>query len=157
LSGAQSGSRVALGGTATVTISTEGTTTLSYFATDNAGNQESAKTLVVQIDKTPPTVNFGAPTPAANAAGWNNTNVSVAFTATDALSGVAATSATSPLVLSTEGLGVAGTVTVTDKAGNTASFTSPLVKIDKTPPTLTFGAAVPAANGAGWNNTNVSI
>lgn len=43
-------------------INTEGTTTVSYFATDNAGNQESpAKTLVVKIDKTPPTVSSTSP------------------------------------------------------------------------------------------------
>ncbi len=38
-------------------ITTEGTMTLSYFATDNAGNQESpAKTLTVKIDKSAPTL-----------------------------------------------------------------------------------------------------
>jgi len=137
LSGAQSGSAVVGAVSTSVSISTEGTTTLSYFATDNAGNRESAKTLVVRIDKTPPTVTFDTPAPAANAAGWNNTNVSVGFAVTDTLSGVATASASSPLVLSTEGLAVAGTVTVTDKAGNTAVYTSPSVKIDKTPPTVT--------------------
>jgi hypothetical protein len=44
------------GSTATLTILAEGTTTLSYFATDQAGNQEEAKTLTVRIDKTPPTM-----------------------------------------------------------------------------------------------------
>ena len=48
-------STVVPGGSATVNISTEGTTTISYFATDNAGNQESpAKTLTVNIDKSSP-------------------------------------------------------------------------------------------------------
>jgi hypothetical protein len=40
--------------TASVTITAEGITTLSFFAADNAGNQEAAKTLVVRIDKTAP-------------------------------------------------------------------------------------------------------
>jgi hypothetical protein len=44
------------GSTATVPITTEGTTTLSYFATDQAGNKEQAQTLTVRIDTTPPTV-----------------------------------------------------------------------------------------------------
>jgi hypothetical protein len=36
-------------------ITTEGTTTISYFATDNASNQEApAKTLTVKLDKTAP-------------------------------------------------------------------------------------------------------
>ena len=35
-------------------------TTLTYFATDQAGNQEQPKTLVVKIDKTAPTVSCQA-------------------------------------------------------------------------------------------------
>jgi methionine-rich copper-binding protein CopC len=43
-------------------INTEGTTTVGYFANDDAGNQESpAKTLVVKIDRTPPTVSSTSP------------------------------------------------------------------------------------------------
>lgn len=56
LNGAATGSQVVPGGSTTVTVSAEGTTTLTYFAVDNAGNQESAKTLTVRIDQTPPTV-----------------------------------------------------------------------------------------------------
>ncbi len=36
------------------TISTEGITTVTYFATDSSGNAEATRTLVVRIDKTPP-------------------------------------------------------------------------------------------------------
>src|SRR5204863_6530182 len=107
--------------------------------------------------KTPPTLTFGTPSPAPNAAGWNNSDVAVTFTAADNLSGVASTSPTSPLSFTTEGSSVNGSVTVTDSAGNTATFTSPAVKIDKTPPTVTFGTASPAANAAGWNNTDVTL
>ena len=47
---------------ATFTIDAEGTTTISYFATDNAGNPESpVKTLIINIDKTPPTVGSTMP------------------------------------------------------------------------------------------------
>ena len=49
LAGAETGSQVVPGGSATVTISADGTTTLSYFAIDHAGNQESVKTLTVRI------------------------------------------------------------------------------------------------------------
>src|SRR5260221_8978367 len=48
---------------------------LTYFAVDNAGNQEASKTLVVRLDKTAPTVTFRSPTPPANAAGWHNGGV----------------------------------------------------------------------------------
>jgi Tol biopolymer transport system component len=42
-------------------INTEGTTIISYFAIDNAGNQESpAKTMTVNIDKTAPDTTIGS-------------------------------------------------------------------------------------------------
>jgi hypothetical protein len=49
LSGAQSGGAVVPGASTSVVISAKGITTLSYFATDKAGNQESPKTLTVQV------------------------------------------------------------------------------------------------------------
>lgn len=54
LSGAQTGGATVAGDRATVTVTAEGTTRLTYFARDNRGNQETAKTLDVHIDKTPP-------------------------------------------------------------------------------------------------------
>jgi hypothetical protein len=56
LSGATADSQVVPGASATVTISAEGTTALSYFAVDNAGKQEAAKTLTVRIDETAPSL-----------------------------------------------------------------------------------------------------
>ena len=55
---------------------------------------------MVRVDKTPPTVTFGAPYPPPNAAGWHNGYVSFPFVASDALSGIASsTPPASPLVL----------------------------------------------------------
>src|SRR5439155_4127147 len=96
----------------------------------------ASKTLTVRIDKTPPTVTWDTPSPVPKAAGWNNTNVSISFSASDNLSGVAVVSTASPLLLTQEGPAVTGVVTVTDKAGNSATYTSPPVKIDKTPPSV---------------------
>src|SRR5206468_24759 len=125
-------------------------------AVDRAGNMASAS-VTINLDKTPPTLAFGAASPPANASGWNNANVSFPFTTADNLSGVASTSpAGSPLVLTVEGSAVTGAVTVTDVAGNSATFTSPAVKIDKTPPTAQ-AAPSPAPNAAGWNNTDVTV
>jgi hypothetical protein len=56
LSGAQSSAVVVPGPTASVQITAEGITTVTYFGTDNAGNQEAFKTLTVKIDKTPPVI-----------------------------------------------------------------------------------------------------
>jgi uncharacterized repeat protein (TIGR01451 family) len=52
LTGAQTGTLT--NPSAPIVISTEGTTTATYFAEDNAGNVEAAKTFVVRIDRTPP-------------------------------------------------------------------------------------------------------
>src|SRR5213075_1176237 len=92
---------------------------------DLAGNTAQATASHINIDKTMPSLSFASASPAANANGWNNSDVSFAFTASDALSGVDSTSMASPLVLSSEGSSVSASVSVTDLAGNTASFTSP--------------------------------
>jgi len=89
LSGASTGGSVVAGSSAAVTITAEGTTTLTYFARDHAGNQEAPRSLAVQIDKTPPTI-VGMPAP--NCTLWppNHSLVQVArVTASDALSGIA--------------------------------------------------------------------
>jgi len=129
--------------------------TLTCSATNGAGLSTSAS-VTVKIDKTPPAVTFGTASPAPNAAGWNNTKVSVPFTAADDLSGVASTDPASPLQLTAEGAAVGGSVTATDLAGNSATFTSPQLKIDKTPPSIS-GSRSPAANSDGWNNGNVVV
>ena len=95
-------------------------------------------------DTTPPTLTFGARTPAPNSAGWNKTPVDVSFTTADDLSGVQSSDPASPLHFTAEGAGQTQQVTVTDKAGNTATFTSPAVNIDLTPPSSI--AVIPGAS-----------
>jgi hypothetical protein len=54
--GAQPIAQTTVSGSSTsVAISTEGTTTLSFFATDNEGNSGTPQTLTVKIDLNPPT------------------------------------------------------------------------------------------------------
>jgi hypothetical protein len=78
-----------VGNAASVTISAEGTTVLSYFATDTAWNQETAKTLTVRIDKTPPVI-VGLPAPGCTIWPPNHKLVQIAtVTAADALSRLA--------------------------------------------------------------------
>src|SRR5207245_8819018 len=128
--GAQNGSAIATAAAATVTISAEGTTTLTYFAVDHAGHAEAAKTLTVRIDKTPPTPVVVA-NPPPNANGWSNTDVTVSFDAVDTLSGVAALSI--PVTVTTEGAGQVITGSATDMAGS-VTVASMGLNIDKTPP-----------------------
>lgn len=140
LTGAQAGAEVLEGSSASVRISAEGVTILTYFATDNAGNAEAPKMQVVRIDKTPP-IASATVTPQPNAAGWNNTNVTVTFAATDSLSGIASVS--DPVRVTAEGKGQVIRGTATDVAGNSASA-SVTLNIDKTPPELTARCALVA-------------
>lgn len=143
------------GNSASFVVSAEGVSTVSFFSTDNAGNVEAANTLTIKLDKTPPTIT-PARTPAPNANGWNNTNVTVSFQCADALSGLAAGSPPAPTTLSAEGANQSVTAMCTDIAGNSASATVIGINIDKTPPTIT-PARTPAPTANGWNNTNVTV
>ena len=111
-----------------------GTHTVTFFSSDPGGNTEAPQTLTIKIDATPPTATFGSPSPAPNALGFNNSPVTVPYTTADATSGVASATPGSPLTFTTEGANQVRAVTVTDNAGNTATFTSPPVSIDLTPP-----------------------
>ncbi|MGZ4437094.1 MAG: OmpL47-type beta-barrel domain-containing protein [Nocardioidaceae bacterium] len=115
------------------------------------GNSASGQAGFV-LDNTGPAVT-GTVSPTPNAAGWNNSSASIAWAATDAGSGVATgpTPATDSVTNNTGG--TQKTSTATDRVGNSATG-SVTVKLDKIAPTIT-GSRSPAANGNGWNNTNV--
>jgi hypothetical protein len=92
LTGAQTGGATVPGSSTTITVTAPGTTTITYSATDNAGTVESAKQIVVRIDRAAPTLAItGTPT----ALGIPNTCVTLVGgctytgTASDAVSGVA--------------------------------------------------------------------
>jgi len=71
-----------LGATATFQVSSAGTTGISYFATDNANNQEQTKNLLVKIDTVSPTTQ-SATTPALVGDKTSVTPVTVNLSATD--------------------------------------------------------------------------
>lgn len=90
LSGAQPASALAVAGsTASFAISAPGVTTVTYRATDAAGNEEVARTLDVRVDTTAPVIE-GMPGPGCSLWPPNHLMRLVAtVTATDAVSGVA--------------------------------------------------------------------
>lgn len=139
--------------TAPVTFSTEGSHTTLGSCTDNAGNTATVTSPIVNIDLTPPVVKVASVTPAPNAAGWNNSPVTVTVSCTDALSGTIVTGS----VVTDEGEtagGNPGTAGCSDKAGNFASVALPNVKIDRTPPTLTFSSSYTPNT---WTSHDVSV
>jgi hypothetical protein len=144
--------------TADQTLSAEGANQSSAAGTctDLAGNVSSPVTATgINIDKTPPTVS-AARSPTAGVGGWSNLPVIVSFTGVDALSTVAANGCTSPVTLSTDGVGLSASGTCTDLAGNSASTTLGDIKIDRIPPGVA-AVATPAPNANGWNNTDVTV
>jgi len=138
------------------TVSAEGADqSVEGNAADYAGHTASATVSGISIDKTAPTIS-GSRTPAANGAGWNNTDVAVSFTCADGLSGLNATGCPADRTLSGEGASQSTSGTVTDNAGNSASATISGISIDKTAPTIS-GSPSLAANANGWNNADVTV
>jgi hypothetical protein len=124
----------ARGNSATVTISGEGITRLTYFATDLAGNAETPHTLTVRLDKTPPVVT-ATPSRPPDSVGWYNHPFTVGWSGFDGVSGV--DSCSTPVGYGgpdTPAAEVAGGCT--DTAGNTATLRFPF-RYDSTPPTVT--------------------
>lgn len=135
------------------TVSTDGVVTRTTTVTDNVGNSATSAPVTIRLDKTAPTI-VGARTPAANANGWNNTDVTVSFTGSDATSGIKSTSG--PTTLTTSAANQSVTGTAVDNADNSSSATVNGVNIDKVAPTLS-GAPTTSANGAGWYRSDVTV
>jgi len=116
-----------------VTLSGEGANqSVNGTCTDKAGTAASLSFGPIDIDLTPPTI-VATATPPPNAAGWNDSAVTVSFVCADNLSGVV--SCPSPSTVSGAGANQAVSGTVSDQAGNSASASVNL-NIDLTPPTI---------------------
>ncbi|HEX6875817.1 MAG TPA: PxKF domain-containing protein [Nocardioidaceae bacterium] len=125
---------------------------------DVAGNTASAHVGPIRVDKTAPTTTADSPT------GWQKDNVTVTLSASDNLSGVTKTEYS----LDNGDSWTAGTTVElaegehtlkyrsTDLAGNVEATKTAQVDIDLTAPTIT-SSQNPAKNGAGWNNTAVTV
>jgi hypothetical protein len=125
-------------------------------AQDNAGNTSEATVDDVNIDLTAPQL-AGAPATDPNADGWYNHDVTVHWTAADGLSGIDASTQPADSTVTGEGGDLAaGPVSVSDKAGNTASASLGGIKIDRTPPTVD-GAPTTRPNGDGWYHGDVVV
>jgi hypothetical protein len=129
---------------------------LTYYATDTGAASSAVATVTVKLDTVNPTLTWGVATPAPNGFGWNKTAVTFPWTASDATSGVATPGATGSLIVSTQGTSQTGTVTVTDVAGNSQTFTSPAVNIDLTTPVVS-AVANPATAKIGKGTINVTV
>ena len=109
-------STTVIGDSTSFVIDKEGTTTITYFAHDQALNAETAKSLTVSIDTTPPTITYSG-----NQGTYSILDtVNITCTASDALSGVQSSTCANITGLAYNfALGTNGfSATATDFAGN---------------------------------------
>lgn len=141
-------------------ISIEGIhqTVTSAVACDMAGNCTATglTSSMFNIDWTAPTLNWGDLSTAPNTAGWNNADVTLPYTTGDNISGVSSSTPGSPLSFTTEGTGLTQDVIVIDVAGNSATFTSPAVNLDKTAPIVSALITGGMAGSNGWYTSDVT-
>src|SRR4051812_35287860 len=116
------------------------------------GQSQLPKSASFTLDNTGPAV-AGALSPTPNAAGWNKTNASITWSATDGGSGVGSGPTPANDSQNANTTGVTKTSTATDRVGNVGNG-SVTVKLDKDAPTIN-GSRSPGANGNGWNNTKL--
>jgi hypothetical protein len=133
-------------------VAGEGDHHLRYYADDKAGNREEEKSLAFKLDLAAPSV-VAASSPTANSLGWNNTAVTAFFSGVDSVSGLAYCEPEKSLVAEGSSQTVSGYCM--DHAG-WSSTAAVVINIDTTGPGISY-TAVPAANGAGWNNGDVTL
>lgn len=115
-----------------IVFDTEGEYLLYYTARDLAGNLPATQNKSINLDYTNPGI-VASVMPAANAAGWNNSDVMVSFGCTDSLSGIASCGPNQSMV---EGSNQSVTGNAVDNAGNSASTMVNGINVDKTPPVV---------------------
>jgi outer membrane protein assembly factor BamB len=103
-------------------------------------------TLVAYEQDPTPTITWGSVSPAPNGLGWNNTPVQLPFTVVAHSPSAVFSDPASPLLFNAEGNNQTQQVTVSNEDGNTATLTSPVVRIDLNAPATTsavVGTVVP--------------
>src|SRR5271157_728226 len=139
-----------------VSVSGDGSHTVSFQATDRAGNSSASGTVSFREDTVPPSLSLDIPSPNGSN-GWDSSPVTVSASATDATSGVASVSINGggrSLTISSDGTHTI-TAVARDNAGNT-STSSGTVKMDRTPPV--FAPSLSGTLGAGgWYTSSVTV
>ncbi|MCA1813495.1 MAG: hypothetical protein LC624_06045, partial [Halobacteriales archaeon] len=134
-----------------ISVPDEGTHTVAYFSTDVAGNVEVQHNVTFQVDKTPPAtvLDHGAPAYVSGSDLYVTSASPFSLSATDALSGVAATKYSvvpgGPTSFTDYSVpfqlgGADGARTISyfsrDVAGNNETTKAQVAKVDNTPPDL---------------------
>lgn len=163
-----SGTLAGSGGSIVIPGTAQGATVVTFFATDNAGTNESittnsgnqvssaSPTITINVDTIPPTVSCTAPAPA-----WQATDVTVPCSASDnaggsGLVGPASFNVTTNVPVGSEtNIATIPAVTVQDVAGNTSSPAGPFgpFYVDKKPPVIMGPTTTPSSPVVGQSVT----
>lgn len=135
--------------TAPVSVGEGANQSVTGTAVDYAGNSASATESGINVDETAPSLS-GAPTSSPNPAGWYAGPVTIHWSCSDALSGIAGSCPADSLIAS-EGGDLSVGASVSDRAGNVTTATSPAVSIDTTAPLTTASAP------SGWQPAGVTV
>ena len=123
-----------------------GTNTYYVVALSPYGtNSAPSNAVSVLYDTTKPTITYTV-SPQPNAAGWNNTPVTISFLCNSLVTGVSVSTCSTPVSISANGANQSINGNVTDTAGNSNSITA-TVNVDQSAPVL----GTPA-----WNANPVS-
>lgn len=124
--------------------------------TDNAGNVSAGVSATdINIDMTAPVLT-ATRSPDANAAGWNNTAVTVTYTAIDALSGVPADACNQAVRVTQNGVDNSVELSCRDRAMNITSKRVTGINIDTIAPTA-YATVTPQPNAGGWHNAPATV
>ena len=141
--------------TVSVPLTGSGAGTVEYWAVDKADNVETSNKVALKWDNIAPTVTHRL-SPLPNADEWNNTDVTVTFTAADDDKGSGVASLTAPVKVTNETAAQTVTGTAKDGAGNIGTDTV-TVKLDKTKPTITAAITAGAKGDNGWYTGPVTV
>ena len=106
-------------------------------------------------DTTAPVVT-GMLTPAPNGAGWNNTDVAIAWSASDPESAITSGPTPASATASVDGAGQIFSATATNGAGLVGDG-SVTVNVDKTKPAIIAGIIAGTEGSSGWYTSNVTV
>ncbi|MET0844522.1 MAG: hypothetical protein ABWY23_11770, partial [Mycetocola sp.] len=110
----------------------------SNFNANNCNGQSTTTQASYVADNTGPVVT-GVLSPAPSAAGWNKSDVTLSWIATDAGSGVPAAQPFSVVSISANGIATRTAAAQTDRLGNVGTPGSTTVRIDKVSPVISAG------------------
>jgi tRNA A-37 threonylcarbamoyl transferase component Bud32 len=135
-------------GCAPIVVSTESGGLSELCTARNGAGQDTSDTVQVKLDMTAPVITHLL-SPAPNAAGWNHSPVTVTWTISSPVSGIATTTGCSPVTVSTDTASTTLDCSATSAAGNSGSDAAS-VKLDTTSPRLDT-TVTPAIAAAGQN------